>query len=440
MKKSTIVLFLLASVAARGNPIDALGFGSRNIGMAGASTSNATDSSANYYNPAGLVAGKDLRIDIGYRYAQPLLKMNGHDVGVDSARGWEVGLDAPGHIGPFRFAVGILLWLPDQRLTRVRSLPFSQPRFVLFDNRLQRLLLSANLAIQIVPGLYVGGGLSFMSRTVGELFLKGSVAVSDPDQSALTTDIDVDLVAVRYPQAGILWQATRNVSFGITYRGKFSLELNQGFQITGNVGDPGLPPVISNGSFVAQTISQDLFQPWQLAGGVTVHLMRRLLVALDLTYAAWHEFPTPASDLSLKIDIGPVFTPKIMLPPPRTYPEPGFHDIVIPRIGIEWRAREAPRLSVDVRGGYSYEPTPVPSQVGESNLVDCDKHTFSLGLGLEFGKLDPILSEPLSLDAHFSATYLPTRVTTKLSPVDPVGDYTAGGTVLQIGLMLRTRF
>jgi long-chain fatty acid transport protein len=322
----------------------------------------------------------------------------------------------------------------------VRSLPYAQPRFVEFDNRLQRLLLSANLAIQIVPGLYIGGGLTFMSRTLGELFLKGSVAVSDPDSSSLTTNIDVDLKAVRYPQAGILWQATRNLSFGVTYRGKFVLDLQQGFKINGSIGDPGLPPVVQAGFLQAQTESMDLFQPWQLTFGMSARLWRRLLVAFDLTYAAWSDFPTPASNVDLTLDIGPVFTPKIMLPPPRTYPEPGFHDIVIPRLGVEWRARENQRLSVDVRGGYSYEPTPVPGQVGESNLVDCDKHTFSAGVGLEIGKLEPILSLPLSLDVHFSATYLAERTTTKLSPIDPVGDYRADGVILQIGLMLRTRF
>src|SRR5439155_20953776 len=107
----------------------------------------------------GLVRGRDLRIDLGYRYAQPILRIDGRDVGVDAARGWQVGLVAPGSIGPFRFAFGVALWLPDQPLTRIRSLPFDQPRFAYYDNRLQRLFLAANLAIQIVPGLYVGGAL-----------------------------------------------------------------------------------------------------------------------------------------------------------------------------------------------------------------------------------------------------------------------------------------
>jgi long-chain fatty acid transport protein len=434
------LLYICATSLAHANPIDALGYGSRGIAMGGAQTAIAVDSSANYYNPAGLVAGKDLRIDIGYRYAQPLLKMNGRDVGVDSARGFQIGLDAPGNIGPFRFAVGIALWLPDQRITRTRSLSFDQPRFVYYDNRMQRLLLSANLAIQIVPGLYVGGGLTFMSRTVGELFLKGSVAVSDPDNSSLQTNIGVDLVAVRYPQAGIMWQATRNLSFGVSYRHSFELQVDQAFQIRGNVGDPGLAPVVENGYFKARTLGNDLFQPWQLTAGVAARMLSRLLIAFDLTFARWSDFPVPASDLTLEIDIGPVFTPRINLPPKRSYPPSRFRDIFIPRLGVELRARENPKLAVDVRAGYSYEPTPVPDQIFESSFADSDKHTFSFGAGLEFAKLQPILAQPLALDAHLAVTHLPERATFKVSPVDRVGDFVAGGNIVQIGLTLRTRF
>src|SRR5262249_14097587 len=145
------LVLLLLPLWARANPMDAFGYGSRATAMGGAATAASFDSSANYYNPAGLVRGHDLGIDIGYRDAQPILRMNGRDVGVDASHGFLVGLVAPAAIGPFRFAFGASLWLPDQRLTRVRSLPFAQPRFVLYDNRPQRLYLATNLAIQILP-------------------------------------------------------------------------------------------------------------------------------------------------------------------------------------------------------------------------------------------------------------------------------------------------
>ena len=434
-----VAMALAAADVAHANPIDAFGYGSRAAAMGGAATAASEDSSANYYNPAGLVRGHDLRIDIGYRYAQPLLRMNGRDVGVDASRGFLVGIVAPGRIGPFRFAFGASLWLPDQRLTRVRSLPFDQPRFVLFDNRPQRLYLAANLAIQIVPGLYVGGGLTFMSKTAGQLFLKGSVAVSDPDASSLVSKIDVDLVAVRYPQAGILWEATRWLSIGVTYRHSFVLNLDQQFRIDGNIGNPGLTPIVENGYFAAHSISIDLFQPWQLTGGAALRLKRELLLTFDVTFARWSEFPVPAANLTLGLDIG-VYNDKVMLPPPRSYAPSRFHDIVIPRAGVEWRAWQRPKIAIDLRAGYSYEPTPVPDQIGESNFADSDKHTFSVGAGFELARITAILPRPLAIDVHFAGTYLPPRANRKIDALDPVGDFVADGVILQLGLMIRSRF
>jgi long-chain fatty acid transport protein len=436
--KRLLLAFALVSSVARANPVDTFGFGSRAPAMGNAATADVEDASANYYNPAGLVRGRDLRIDIGYRYAQPMLELNHRDVGVDASRGFSVGLAAPSHIGPFRFAFGALLFLPDQRVTRVRSLPYEQPRFVYYDNRVQRLLLSANLAIQIIPGLYIGGGLTFMSKTSGDLFLRGDVAVSDPDDSSLQTKIAVDLVAVRYPQAGILWDLSRTVSLGLTYRHSFQLGLDQAFRVDGNVGNPGLPPVVSNAYFAARSISADLFQPWQLTGGLRV-AFGRLNVLYDLTFARWSGFPVPAADLSVGLDIG-VFNNKVHLPGKRVYPGAYFHDIVIPRLGVEARVFERERVQLDLRGGYSYEPTPVPEQIYDSNFADSDKHTFSAGLGIDLPRLQPILALPLSFDFHVALTVLPDRVNRKVDPLDKVGDFVASGVVPQLGVMMRSRF
>src|SRR5262249_27436966 len=107
---------------------------------------------------------------------------------------------------------------------------------------------------------------------------------------------------------------------------------------------------------------------------------------------------------------------------------------------VEVRARDDERVAIDVRAGYSYEPTPVPDQFGESNLVDCDKHTFAFGAGLELGRLAPVLPRPLAIDAHLAVAWLPERLRQKASPIDRVGDYRADGVVVQLGFMLRSRF
>jgi len=430
---------LWAAAPARANPIDAFGFGARGAAMGSAMTAVAEDGSANYYNPAGIVRGHDLRIEVGYRWAEPILQLNGYDTKVDAAHGLNVGIVAPGSIGPFRYAFGVALYLPDGRLTRIRALPFDQPRFQYYDNRMQRFLMSANVAVQIIPGLYIGGGFTFMSQTKGTVFLKGAVAVSDPDESSLVTKMNVDLLPVRYPQAGLRWDATRYLSFGLTYRHSFTLELDQAFRVDGSVGNPGVTPVVEKGYLEAHTSSSDLFQPWQLTLGAAAKLPRRVLISFDLTFARWSEHPTPAATVDIGLDLGQ-FNSMVNLPPKRDYPTIGFQDILIPRLGVEWRAREAERLSIDARFGYQYEPTAIPVQSGESNLADADKHTFSLGIGFEIGKLGPILPKPLAVDAYFAATVLPDRLNQKDSALDPVGDFVARGAVIQAGLDLRTRF
>jgi long-chain fatty acid transport protein len=439
MRAAVTTALIVLAATARANPVDIFGYGSRATAMGGAATADSEDSSANYFNPGGLVRGHDLRIDIGYRYAQPILRMNGNDSGVDSSHGFFIGLVAPSHIGPFRFAFGASLFLPDQRLARVRTLPFEQPRWVLFDNRPQRLYFAANLAIQIIPRLYIGGGLTFMSRTAGDLFLKGDVALSDPDSSALVSRINVDLVAVRYPQAGLLWDATRYLSLGVSYRHSFGLNLNQGFRLDGNIGNPGLPPVVQNGYFSARAQSLDLFQPWQLTGGMALRLRRTLLLTADFTFARWSEFPVPAATVMIALDVG-MFNNRVNLPPMRAYPNPGFHDTLTPRVGAEWRAREWSKVTLNLRGGYAYEQTPVPEQSGESSYADSDKHTFSVGAGVDLEHLTAILPRPLSVDVHAAVTYLPSRANHKLDPLSAVGDFTADGAIVNIGLMLRSRF
>jgi long-subunit fatty acid transport protein len=278
-----------------------------------------------------------------------------------------------------------------------------------------------------------------MSRTEGQVFLEGSLAVSDPDGSSLKGRVDVDLKAVRYPQAGILWEVSPRLAFGLCYRHSFSLKLDQSFRIDGSIGDPGVVPIVPSGHFAARAVSRDLFQPWQLQAGMSARLHRALLVSIDLAYVRWAEFPVPVSQLDLDVDVGQ-FNDMLKLPRSRTYPGADFHDIVVPRIGVEWRALDRPRVGLDVRGGYAYEASPVPEQIGESSFADSDKHTFSAGLGVEVRRLGPVLPLPLSLDAHVAVTVLPDRVNHKLDPRDPVGDFVAGGVVPQLGATLRTRF
>lgn len=441
MRAAIVIPFgavLAVARLAAANPADTNGFGARGAAMGGAHTAAAEDGSATYYNPALLARLSDIHIDLGYQLAAPSLAVDGEDLDVDWARGMSIGLVVPGKVAKKKIAIGAGIFLPDQQLTRTRSLPSQRPRFALYDNRPQRLFLSADVGIEILPGLTIGGGVAYMSSTKGEVKLRGLIGFPQPEQSDLELSIDVDLETIRYPHAGIAWEATPWLDVALSYRGGFKLVVEQGVRIDGDVGAPGLEPVVDDGYLDLFSASQDLFQPAQLTAGLAARITPRTLVAFDVGWHRWSTFENPAAHIELALDIGQ-FNDFVDLPPQLALPDPHYHDIIVPRLGVE-HVVKAGRRTWRARGGYVYEPSPAPEQFGETNFIDNDKHGLSLGGGLELPGIGAVLPRPMSLDGFVALTLLEARDHRKISPVDPIGDYRSDGHVIAAGLTTRWRF
>lgn len=440
MRALAIAAFAVAiATPASANPIDAFGLGARGAAMGGAQTAAANDTAANYYNPALLARLGALHIDLGYRAALPQLAINGRDLGVDSSRGLQVGLATPGQIGGLRVALGTAIFLPDQNVSRVRSLPRSQPRFALYDNRPQRLFFAANLAVAVTDRLMIGGGIAYMSNTEGSVTLAGRLGFPNAADSDLDLDIDVDLVTIRYPQAGIAYELNDWLSLGATYRGEFKLVSDLKIRVEGDIGAANADPLVADGFLDLRSISEDLFQPAQITAGAQIEAGGGWLIAFDVGYHRWSRFTNPSAQIELDLELGE-FNDLVDIAEQPPLPDPHYHDILVPRVGIEGPLRTTSGTTLSGRAGYSWEPSPAPEQIGETNFVDNDKHTVSLGLGYTVDHLGSIFLEPVSFDVYAALTWLPGRVHHKISAVDPVGDYRAGGVIPQLGASSRWRF
>jgi long-chain fatty acid transport protein len=429
---------LLAPSAAAANPVDLFGFGARAQGMGGAMTAGTDDAGANYYNPARLAGTDDIRIDVGYQMALPQLAVDGHDQHVDASRGTALGIAVPGRLAGARLAIGAGLFLPDQQITRTRTLPSGQPRWSLYDNRPQRLFLAANIAIALPGRVSIGAGISYMSSTKGDVALDGVVGFPDATTSQLDLAMNVDLETIRYPQAGVSWDATPWLTVAATYRGGFKLVLDQTFDITGDIGTPGFDPLVDDGFLHLRSVAQDLFQPATVTAAARARITPRLAVAFDLGWQRWSVYENPAARIDIALDIGD-FQDLVNIPPQEALPDPHFHDIAVPRLGFEWLAAEGRRRWM-VRGGYIHEPSPTPPQFGTTNYIDNDKHTLSAGATIELPGIGGVILRPVSFDVSLMATFLAEREHHKVSAVDPVGDYRSGGRVLAGGLSSRWRF
>ena len=431
---------LLGARDAHANPPDTYGFGSRETAMGNAASADTHGVAANYYNPAALARSRGLELSIGYFRAEHHLTINGLDNGVDPVKGINGGLVVPGALFTIPFAFGLGVHLPDDRISRVRALRQEQPRWELYDNRNQRLFLAANLAIEPFPWLEIGGGLSFMSSTKGTLDISGSANVLTPDDSQLRHEVNADLTAVRYPQAGMRVALSDRIALAAVYRGEFRLGLDLKAHLSGDI--TGLTTAL----YDIETHSVNNFLPQQVVFGGSWLLTKDVRASLDGTWVNWAAYVPPVAQLDVVLDIPPpkggwpaTITPPTAPAPTRIVPL-HMHDRLIPHFGGEWRALKTRRFDGFLRAGYEYSKTPIDPQTGLTNYVDRDRHTFSVGLGVTAHDLVVELPASISLDLHAALSELIEDTTHKASAADFVGDYTARGTIVNVGGMLTIAF
>lgn len=430
----------LAAAPARANPLDTFGFGSRETAMAGAVSAEVKDATANYYNPAGLARAHGIEVMIGYFRADHALKMNGQDNHVDPVKGLDVGAVAPGELFGVPFAFGLGLHLPDDRISRVRALRQEQPRWALYDNRNQQLYFASNVAVSPFRWLQLGVGLSFFAATRGDIEISGDANIFQPEKSQLRHEVDADLTAVRYPQAGARIALGDRAALAVVYRGQFKMDIDLRARLVGDLSQ------LTTAYLDIEAKTVNAFLPQQVVVGGSWDLARDLRAGLDLTWVNWAAYEAPVADLDVTLDIPP---PKGGWPagitPPSTPARARIvplklRDRVVPHLGVEWRAFKVKNWAAFVRGGYEYAKSPIVVQSGPTNYVDRDRHSVSFGVGGKVASPLPELPGDVRLDAHAQLSMLPETATRKDDPADLVGDYTAGGTILNLGATLTVGF
>lgn len=457
MRISAVTAALLVAAAsasvARAQPMDTYGMGSRSTALAGAVTADVEDFSANYYNPAGIVRSGDLRIGVGWFGAHHMLELNDVDSNVDPIHGIVLGLNVPGRIDDFRFGFGLGVHLPDQRVSRTRTLPRQRPRWEFYDNRGQRTYLAVHAAIQPWDWLRIGGGIAFLSYSANDLTIRGKIDITRPESgSSLEHQLTGELFTIRYPQVGVQVQPLPWLNFGAVYRGEFALSND----LTARVGtESGTGPdraeivagdIVIPGYFDLLTASTNAYAPHQISFGASVEPIPNVLrISAEATWLMWSLYQSPigTSRIVLDIEVPPELEGMIDVPddiPDGDPIEAFFQDRIVPRLGVEWTPVRQSDLVLDLRLGYFYENSPAPEQTGFSNLVDTDRHAFSLGAGLELTGLRPLLPGSLHLDMYVQYAYLPARLHRKMLLIDPVGDYVAEGHILAGGLTVEVAF
>ncbi len=396
----SLLLPVGSASAQTGLFFDEFGAGFKAASMGQAFTAVADDSSAAYYNPAGLTQTRGIfELTAGYIYAKPRLKARYPEhpcldiFEQRSSHGLYLGiasnLDFKETIRVFpwfrRFAFGMNLWANLPEFGQYHSGPTAiRPHFLRHDMGFQALSISIAVGIELTSWLSVGGGAipAATSSADEEVFQAVNKMNEDDPVRGLRLSIHQKASAFLVPVCGLLFSPPvagleDKLAFGISFRGENKQNhgkgiIRQDIGTEDEYGEP-LPGAIPYPDH--HNINLVSYIPWQLTVGLSARPIEGLVLAYDMTFKKYSEYLT-AQELE---------------------PDPPFRDTYTHRVGMEYSfephftsgfGRRILRISI--RGGYYFEPTPVrgynPAELEPNhNIYDSDQDVFSGGLLVTLG-------------------------------------------------------
>jgi long-chain fatty acid transport protein len=424
------------SSPAVASPEDIYGWGARSAAMGGTGAAWAQSSDAAYVNPALLSRVHQNELVIGFSGAAFDLHADGQGlpgrVSAESAKGYIIGVAVPIPFGGFledRIAVGLAGYTPTDDLAKVSILYPETPQYPLLAERSQVLAVRLGAGADIGWGLRVGAGVGVLASLIGNITV-ASVAGS------VESNVDTQLIAEYAPTFGasydLPWDrgpgGETRWRIGATWRGS----LASPFAVTvdaSKLSSLSLP--LFNIAGIPQYDPEEtVLEIAREAGGWTL--------AAGVTWKRWSQYPG-------------LFEPTIVCPSGQTCnllspPQIAFSDTFVPRLGAEKSFELPRRAALRLRGGFLFEPTPLPSSLPSSlaygatshvdgpvptRFFDASRYVLSFGGGVDFGDV-----APFSVDMYAQVHGL---VDTTVS-TPPAAAAALSGNVVAYGVFLGTQF
>lgn len=418
-------VILLAGLAAAflpypllAGPVRTFGIGGEGIAMGGAVAAFSSDYAAMFYNPAGLAFAEGPTLGFGFVYGSPDLQINGQKQDVEPIRAFQVGGSLP--LGPSKYlrriTLGVAAHIPTSTAIMVGAMDPVKPHFVFYAIDPQTTVIYLGGSVRILPTLSFGGGVSILAEAEFNLNL-----------SLLSTTFITHYSPSRFnfdPVLGLRFEPTRSLSLAAVYREAKKGSLEPELRIF--VGDEQILPTIS-------VFNLFNYEPREVVLAASYRFMERLAVEVDVNWMDYSDYQvsTPRYDIEEEV---PDWVKTLMSM--HNFPDPGFRDIFVPRLGLAFQINRY----LTLRGGYFYYPSPVPDQRGITNYADADKHVVSFGTGVRFFPPPKVLERPILIDLVFQAQILENRSVAKDDLEDPVGNYTIDGEILLGSVFIKHEF
>lgn len=484
-------MYVFFSAVALAGPADTFGFGAAAMGR-GLGGIALTDGPVGVFvNPAGLryVEGGNAMMGYGLFRTDlaelpPVRWDTNRDGRVDDTDaplrvpsdygrddGIQVALGRP--IGS-RIGVALNAFVPTDSLLDISTFEPSIPTWFMYKNRQRRFELGVGFGWEQLPGLNFGGTVQVLARTIYSLdaTLTGSARGAeegDTQATELITDLSLDVHAMDItlepafsPMIGLLWDvgelvpAAEGLQLGATWRGAVGLpvDVEVDLQINASLDEIG--------DFESTTLAllapfglavYDHYLPAQWGFGVAWVEPELLRVYGDARLTRWDQMPINIT----QVQDGEVLIP---LASESTVPLEDGNPYAL-TLDPTWSVRAGFELSPYtwdndrrigtvrpiVRGGWSYEPTPLAGIGRNVAFVDTDRMVFTGGLGFEHGAPFNLIEGPVAWDAYYqhhalASGYIPVSYADPYTPGAPINtdQIAVGGRLWAAGVQWRMQY
>ncbi|MFT5459756.1 MAG: hypothetical protein ACI9K2_006271 [Myxococcota bacterium] len=438
--------------------------------MAGAGVAAVSDGTAAYLNPAGLSDVRQPQVSLGllgatasFEAPPPLWWDTNRDGVVDSADPpleWDASMPpAMGlelafarHLGS-KFGLGAVVYVPTNTLIRFRTFEPGLPTYALWQNRLQRFVVTAGVGGEVAPGVQVGMALDLLARVIvdAQATLDASLAPPTTDgagQDTLVVDVhsvDLDVKPALAPVIGIqldlgAWtSALEGLRIGAGYHAPVGVPLVVRTDVQANltVDDVGeLDPYTTAIVATAELALFDHYVPPRLQLGAAWSWTDRLTLLVDTRFTDWRRF-----ELSVAKATDAVVTSPLVQVDRWSDGNPyqvELRSVWSLRTGAElwsprWEVGGGWRyLRLAARCGVGIEPTPLVSQGPASAILDASRTLITGGVGLETWDPLDLVDGALRFDAFFQAHLLATTALPR-SSATPLAGYPVAADSLPVG-------
>ena len=454
--------------SALASPVDIYGFGAQMMGrgMGGVAIGGNVADLVN--NPASLQQLKQPDFQLGYHMLRSSFEPTGPvrwDTNIDGqiddtdppyqprmdyprADGLSIGLGRP--IGS-RFGLGIVAFIPRDRLLRVHTFEPSLPRYFMYDNRPNTYYMALGFGFEQLKGFVVGGAIELSAKARYQLSstLRATVGNAESDDLDLSelSDVQLDIhemtleLAPDYaPVASILlrpgewFSPLAGLQLGAVYRGAsglpvdvdIDLQIDAGTDDFGELGDLSLSALTP-----FQLAVFDHYVPARLSFGAAYRIQDLVLLYVDGRWTQWSKMTVNIAQVTDGTIQAPLITDSNI---PIQDANPFIlktRDIWDLRMGLELElpsfgfGESIGSLQPVFRGGYARTPSVIESVGPNVSLMDSARASYTVGAGIiqrsPFGWLEGPISWDMYMQWH---TLLASQLTVSYST-----PYTAGAPI-----------